>query len=66
MAVMVENSLAFHHAEIARLTALLAVTPPASRSASLMRTTLKLHEDMIARVDVTDVLCTLRQRGDVS
>jgi len=38
-----EKSVAFHRAEIARLTAKLGVTPARSRDAGLIRTTLKLH-----------------------
>lgn len=44
-----ESGLAFHRAEIVRLSAALAAARPDSRKASLLRTTLRLHEEMIAR-----------------
>ncbi len=46
---LAERSLAFHRAEIARLTERLAITPPHSRRAGLLRTTLQYHHDMVAR-----------------
>lgn len=46
---MVRQGLEFQRAEIARLTGRLATAPPGSRFASLLRTTLKFHKDMIAR-----------------
>lgn len=46
---LAERSLAFHRAEIARLTERLAITPPHTRRAGLLRTTLRYHHDMIAR-----------------
>lgn len=46
---LAERNLAFHRAEIARLTERLAITPPHTRRAGLLRTTLRYHHDMVAR-----------------
>ena len=49
MFVSSQAALAFHRAEIVRLSAALAAARPDSRQASLLRTTLRLHEEMVAR-----------------
>ncbi len=43
------KDLAYHHAEIARLTAAIAAARPNARSTNALRTKLKHHEDRIGR-----------------
>lgn len=45
------NDLAYHHAEIARLTEAIAASRPNSTRANALRTKLKYHEDRIGRPD---------------
>jgi hypothetical protein len=44
-----ERDLAYHHAEIARLTELIAKARPDARRTGMLRTLLKFHEDIIGR-----------------
>jgi hypothetical protein len=44
-----ERDLAYHHAEIARLTELIAKARPDARRTGMLRSLLKFHEDMIGR-----------------
>lgn len=43
------KDLAYHHSEIARLTAAIAVARPDARTTNALRTKLKHHEDRIGR-----------------
>ena len=43
------KDLAYHHSEIARLTAAIAAARPNARSTNALRTKLKHHEDRIGR-----------------
>jgi hypothetical protein len=43
------KDLAYHHSEIARLTAAIAVARPNARTTAALRTKLKHHEDRIGR-----------------
>jgi hypothetical protein len=43
------NDLAYHHAEIARLTEAIAASRPNSSRANALRTKLRYHEDHIGR-----------------
>ncbi len=45
------RDLAYHHSEIARLTAAIAVARPNASSTNALRTKLKYHEDRIGRPD---------------
>jgi hypothetical protein len=44
-----ERDLTYHHAEIARLTELIAKARPDARRTGMLRSLLKFHEDMVGR-----------------
>lgn len=44
-----DRDLAYHHAEIVRLTEALAASRPNSRRAGLLRAILKFHEEILTR-----------------
>ena len=44
-----ERDLAYHHAEIARLTELIEKARPDSRRTGMLRSLLKFHQDVIGR-----------------
>jgi lambda repressor-like predicted transcriptional regulator len=47
--VSADRDLAYHRAEIARLKEAIASSAPQSRRAGLLRATLQLHEEIVAR-----------------
>jgi lambda repressor-like predicted transcriptional regulator len=49
--VSADRDLAYHRAEIARLKEAIASSAPQSRRAGLLRATLQLHEEIVARSD---------------
>ena len=44
-----ERGLTYHHSEVARLTAAIALARPNARRTGLLRAVLKFHQDILAR-----------------